>query len=309
MPPETILSVDLDPVGCYHAIHGLPPPAPGPCPVLERCLPRFLDLFARLGARATFFVVGHSAAAARAAGGVAWANLRRARDEGHEVAHHSFAHAYDMVRWPRARILDDLRRGSEVLAALGERPVGFRAPGYTHDPNLLAALIDEGFRYDSSRLPAPAYYLAKLAVISAMALAGRCSASQVRGAGAFFGSSAPRRIVGGRLWEVPISVTPALRLPYVGTFLLAGPWPLREHLRIWARARGRVHLELHGLDLADAAADDLAPELVRRQPELRVPLQRKISRLEAFLAAREPARSIRAWLDTAAEGAKATRTR
>ncbi len=54
------ISVDLDPLACYHAIHGLPPPAIGPELALVRWLPRFVELFAELGVRATFFVVGES---------------------------------------------------------------------------------------------------------------------------------------------------------------------------------------------------------------------------------------------------------
>ena len=54
------VSVDLDALGCYYRIHALPgaPPEPARFAVLRRCLPRFADLFARHGVRATFFVVG-----------------------------------------------------------------------------------------------------------------------------------------------------------------------------------------------------------------------------------------------------------
>ena len=59
----TLVSVDLDDVGCYHAIHGLPPPSQQQLGnVLERCLPRFLELFGQLNVLATFFVIGRDLA-------------------------------------------------------------------------------------------------------------------------------------------------------------------------------------------------------------------------------------------------------
>jgi hypothetical protein len=36
------------------------------------------------------------------------------------------------------------------------------------------------------------------------------------------------------------------------------------------------NFELHGIDLADAVADGIPPELVARQPDLRLPLARKL---------------------------------
>src|SRR3569623_2737546 len=54
------VSVDLDAVACYWRIHALPgaPPEEARRLILRRCLPRFGELFARAGVKATFFVVG-----------------------------------------------------------------------------------------------------------------------------------------------------------------------------------------------------------------------------------------------------------
>src|SRR5690606_5927288 len=96
----TILSVDLDDLACYHAIHGLPPPAPEQAGVvLERCLPRFLRLLNELGARATFFVVGRDLERDMQGGGHGAALLGLAARSGHELANHSYSHAYDLVDW------------------------------------------------------------------------------------------------------------------------------------------------------------------------------------------------------------------
>ena len=278
-----LVSVDLDPIGCYHAIHGLPPPpAEHADVVLSRALPRFLELFAELDARVTFFVVGADAEAALAKGG--GEALAGAVAAGHELGNHSHAHPYDLVRRPVEEIRADLARCDALLRTLGADPVGFRAPGYTHDAALLAEVERLGYRYDSSALPSPTYYAAKLAAIGWHALHGRRSQSLARTLGALFGARTPHRV--GGLVELPISVLGPLRLPLVGTFVLAGPAWMRRTLVHHALREDDVHLELHGLDLADADADPIDERLHRLQPELRTPLPSRRERLLELLQQR-----------------------
>ncbi len=287
---STILSVDLDDVACYHAIHGLPAPAPEVAgAVLERCLPRFLELLDELGSRATFFVVGRDLQRDLQAGGRGAAILKQALAAGHELGNHSYAHAYDLIKWAPSAIYEDLRRCDTLLRGLGARPQGFRAPGYTHDVTLLQQVGALGYRYDSSLLPSPSYYLAKLAAIGWTAVRGRSSQSLVKGWQSFVGPQRPHFMPGCGLWEVPVSVSPVLRLPMVGTFVLGagGALLMRE-----ARERRYLHLELHGLDLADELGDGYGAALRRVQPELRTPLTSRLERLRGLLTARGPTASI-----------------
>jgi len=294
----TLVSVDLDDLACYHAIHGLEPPsATQQRIVIEHCLPRYLDLFDDLGVRATFFVIGRDLARDLEAGGRGADLLRRALAAGHELANHSYAHAYDLVRWPKARIAEDLHACDRLLREIGAPVVGFRAPGYTHNVSLLGQVAALGYRYDSSALPSPPYYLAKLGVMASMAIRGRHSRSMARGWQSFMGSRQPRYMSQLKLWEVPMSVSPYLRLPLIGTVLLAGPALLASVLRDVAARQPYCHLELHGLDLADPgdehkAGDGYAPELLTRQPELQVPLTVRLERLRALLRARGDVRPI-----------------
>lgn len=280
---RTLVSVDLDDVACYHAIHGLPAPDPAMRGlVLERCLPRFLDLFGALGVRATFFVVGRDLDRDLGERGRGAELLRAALTEGHELANHSYAHAYDLVTWPSGAMRADLQACDAVLRALGADPRGFRAPGYTHDERLLAQVRTLGYAYDSSALPSPPYYAAKLGALVLYALVRRPSQSLARGARAFLGPRSPHRRADG-LWELPISVTPGLRLPLIGTSLLCTPEPIARRLVAAARELGDLHIELHGLDLADGERDGYASPLRHRQPELRAPLDLKRRRLESLL--------------------------
>jgi len=289
---STILSLDLDDLACYHAIHGLDePPAEHARLALEVWLPRFLDLFAELDVRATIFVIGRDLERDLDDGGRGAANLRRALTEGHELANHSHAHAYDLHTWSPAEIAADLRRCDRLLRRLGGAPLGFRAPGYTHDRDLLLQVAGLGYRYDSSLLPSPSYYAAKLGVLGIRRLRGRRSASQVGGARSFIGPTAVHFLPELDLWEMPISVSRGLRLPLTGTFLLPDSPPMLtriqgQALRREAATMRHLHLELHAIDLADADADGLAPELVARQRDLGTPLSRRLERLVELLKAR-----------------------
>jgi peptidoglycan-N-acetylglucosamine deacetylase len=290
---STIVSLDLDDVACYHAIWGLPEPQPQTARLaLEVWLPRFLDLFAKLHVRATIFVIGRDLERDLAAGGRGAANLTRAIAEGHELANHSHAHAYDMHRWPAAKIAADLRRCDTLLRDLGATPKGFRAPGYTHDRNLLLQVSSLGYAYDSSLLPSPTYYLAKLGVLGLRRIRGRRSVSQLDGVRSFLGSTAVHYLPEVGLWEVPISVSSTLKLPLIGTFLLGDAPPMLprasgEALRREAAATPHLHLELHAIDLADPEVDGVDSEVVKRSRELKTPLERRLGRLEKLLEARE----------------------
>jgi hypothetical protein len=298
---ETLVSVDLDGPGCYHAIHGLSgPDGSASGAVLRRTVPRMLDVLESAGSRATFFVIGRDVEEDRAAGGAGAEVLRRAAALGHELANHGYAHAYDLVRWSREEQLEDLRRCDALLRELGARPEGFRAPGYTHDAHLLAVVRELGYRYDSSALPSPTYWIAKAAAIASLALRGRRSASLLRGVGSFLGPRGPHTRSDAGLVELPMTTSPLLRVPVIGTTLICGPAPLRGWLRGVVGRRPYVHLELHAIDLADAAADGWDPRLVAQRPELRTPVAERAKRLREFLLSRgggRPCREARALRD------------
>ena len=293
-PSTTLISVDLDDVACYHAIHGLPPPSEEQRGlILERCLPRYLLLFDELNVRATFFVIGRDLERDLNEGGKGAELLKQALAAGHELANHSYEHAYDMVTQPSEVIFEDIYRCDRLLRSIGARPVGFRAPGYTHDRNLLEQVSAMGYRYDSSRLPSPIYYFAKVGAISWMTSRGEETVAMRRGWQSFVGPSKPHYMPKVGLWEIPISVSPGLRLPMVGTFVLSGPSALAHQAAI----RGFLHLELHGIDLADPGSDGHAGDgydraLCKRQPELRTSLKKRRDRLRTLLEARGGGMSI-----------------
>src|SRR5690606_13508882 len=159
-----------------------------------------------------------------------------------------------------------------------------------------AQVAAQGYRYDSSSLPAPLYYAAKRGVMAWMRLRGRRSASHDGGFASFLGPRHPHFMPELGLWEVPMSVSSVGRLPLIGTTLLGGPDLLSTRLRNEAARRSSLVLELHGLDLADADADGLDPALCAKEPVLAVPLTQRRERLRQLLVARGGGGSISAGL-------------
>jgi hypothetical protein len=295
-PPRRVcsVSVDLDPLSCYYRIHALgktPPPELADV-ILRRAVPRFLDVFARNRVRATFFVVASELDAPGASGKAARALVRDMLAAGHEVASHSYEHAYDMARWPASRAHHEIGRAHAVLTdAMGAPPAGFRAPGYDLSAAMLDALAAHGYLYDSSIFPAPGYYAAKAVVMAGLALAGRASGavmidpcSQLAPCDPYRPSTrAPWRRGQSPLVELPIAVTPGLRVPAIGTSLLLAPTAVRSRLIDSMRKRAFFNFELHGIDLVDADRDGIPAEVVARQPDLRVSLAGKQRAFEATL--------------------------
>lgn len=279
------VSVDLDEIDCYAAIHGLTPP-PETHAIYDRAVPRLAELFDSMGIRATFFAIGKDLA--RTENGK---TLRALHQSGHEIANHSMNHYYDLTRRSAVEMRDEVREGIDSIErAVGERPVGFRAPGYTINDVLVSVLGECGVSYDSSVFPCPAYWFAKTSAIGAISIRGRKSHSIVDDPRVLSAPADPYRMGepywrgGSGLVELPIGVTRNVtgRLPFIGTSVaLAGETGAKWLARAIA-GRPLVSLELHGIDLADSREDGL-DWLAPHQPDLRKTAQQKRAALVSAL--------------------------
>lgn len=285
------VSVDLDEIGCYRAIHGLPVrPDVAAHAVYDVALSRIAAFADELEIPLTVFAIGRDLGRERSAEGL----RALARRAGVEVENHSFSHRYDLSLLSRPEIASDVRRGADVIAsAVDRRPVGFRAPGYMVSDALFDALEDEAVAFDASVFPSPVYQTAKLGVMAYQHLAGRSSASVVGDAvGMIRAPADPYRP--GRPWprrgtrpivELPIAVTRGPRLPLIGTSAaLAGERGARWLARACA-GRPLVSFELHAIDFLDEGDDlhGLAPY----QRDLRIPVEDKRRRLAAVVTTLE----------------------
>lgn len=283
------VSIDLDEVPCYCAIHGLPIPGDARATAIyDRALPRLLALLDERGIRATLFVVARDLERPEVV-----TVLRDAVARGHEIGSHSLSHRYDLTRLPRERIRREVREATELLeSGLGVRPRGFRAPGYTITDELFEELVGDGYTYDSSVFPCPAYYGAKALAIGLHRMRGRRSRSLVDDPRVLTAPADPYRIGapyprrGTGLVELPIGTTSdaSFRAPYIGTSVVLAPPAVARALTALASPRPLVNLELHGIDLADADEDDLT-FLAPFQPDLRKSAADKRTSLVAALDA------------------------
>ncbi len=278
MTRRLAVNVDVDSLDLYHAIHGIDSAAAGD-EAWEVGVPRFVELFARRGLKATFFVV--AADLERAGPRRVAAKLVEA---GHELASHTWSHPYDLIRRSRAEIESEIAAAEAPLEALRRRRVaGFRAPGYNISADVLEVLAERGYAYDSSLLPCPPYYAARAAMIAGMRLTGRKSRSIVGDPRSAFGPRTPHRTTSGLL-ELPMTVLPGARIPLIGTTLAMmgelGATALRPLL---SRMRF-VNLEFHAIDLMDFA-DLPGSNLPRYQPDLRRMVRQKRPAYDAVLRA------------------------
>jgi hypothetical protein len=278
------VSVDLDEIGHYHAIHGLAAPGARVARlVYEVALGRIGEVAERRGLPVTLFAIGRDLAGGGAAA------IRGMSERGHSVENHSLSHRYDLTRLGRDEMVAEVRGGADAIERVtGRRPVGFRAPGYTVGDALFDVLEDCGVAFDSSVFPCPSYWAAKALVLASMRARGKSSASVLDTPRVMFAPSRPYRP--GASWhergsraflELPIQVTPWARLPFIGTsIMLAGIRGARLLARMLAH-EPFVNLELHGIDFLDAT--DGLTDLTPHQPELRRPLTTRLAALEAAL--------------------------
>lgn len=113
---------------------------------------RILDLLDRYGIEATFFVPGMVIEAR-------WRLCEEILKRGHEIAHHSWSHAW-IVNLTPDQERDEMARGIDIIERLtGRKPAGWRSPAAEFSPITLQLLIENGFRYSSNYFDDDSPYL------------------------------------------------------------------------------------------------------------------------------------------------------
>jgi len=117
---------------------------------VERNTEKFLEICEAKGVRATFFVLGWVADRFPTL-------VRRIVAEGHELACHGYSHQLIYTQSRKVFAEETLRAKSVLEDVSGVAVLGYRAASYSITKKSLWALeylIDAGFRYDSSIIPA-----------------------------------------------------------------------------------------------------------------------------------------------------------
>ncbi len=289
------VSIDVDGLHHYARIHGRSEfdlDAHAKRAVAEKAIPRFLELME--GIQGTLFVIGEDLREASFA-----ASISTAAEAGHELGSHSFAHDYTMSRKPRRLIAEDLANAHQALSRIGVPPVGFRAPGYTLSANLLQEVAAKGYQYDSSAFASTPYFAAKALVMGWLALRGRPSRSILDTTAVLQSPrepyhpdlQSPYRRGQASLLELPISVAPVTRLPFIGTLISTLPTSVTRAVQASLRATPLLNLELHAIDFLDAS-DGVPKWLEKAQPDVRVPVSEKMRRFKHVVRAMASERQL-----------------
>ena len=218
--PLASLSLDLDNKWSYMKTHGdagwerLPS-------YLDVVVPRVLNILKKRSLEITFFVVGQDAALDSN-----HAVLRSIAEDGHEIGNHSFHHEPWLHLYSRGQLEEELTRAEDAIeSATGERPIGFRGPGFSLSGDVIDVLTHRGYLYDASTFPtflgplARAYYFMK----------SRLSEQQHQERKNLFGSlrdglrplNAYRwNCPAGTLLEIPVTTMPGSRLPIHVSYLI-----------------------------------------------------------------------------------------
>ena len=220
--PLASLSLDLDNQWSYMKTHGDPGWESFPS-YFDILIPRVLHFLQELNLTITFFIVGQDAVFDKnreALGAIAAA--------GHEIGNHSFHHQPWLHLYTEQQIEDELARTEEHLERVtGQRPLGFRGPGFSLSTATLQVLARRGYLYDASTLPtflgplARAYYF--------MHTRTRFSAEERQRRQALFGTLRdglrPIRpyqwqLDIGPLTEIPVTTMPIFKVPIHVSYLL-----------------------------------------------------------------------------------------
>lgn len=255
--PPAFIHVDCDGLWAVQSCYGkeMLPSAPGD-PFWLEGIPNALSLFGELEIPATLFVIGADLQI-----NAHQQLIRQSVEAGHEIASHSMTHDLNLRHAPEAFVRDELALSTQMIDVITGKPaLGFRAPGFSFKPAHLPLIRGMGYLYDSSLFPS----LWGPALRTARRMLGSGEGPKQSPYGGWrdgWKSRTPHAIKTdwGPLIEIPVSLTPHLRLPAHASFaLLRSTDRAFENIVQWHAKRGIPFVWLiHLIDLCDTENLDL----------------------------------------------------
>lgn len=219
--PIAGLSLDLDNQWSYMKIHGDPGWEDYPS-YLDIFIPHVLKILDELQLKITFFIVGQDAVRDQNA-----EYIKQIVDNGHEVGNHSFNHESWLHLYPKDQIEQEIVQAEEAIEKVtGEKPIGFRGPGFSWSPDLLNVLYDHQYLYDASTLPTYIGPLARMYYFWKSDLTKKEKKDRKKLFGSFidgFRSVKPYYWHLGKemdLLEIPVTTMPVFKIPFHLSYLM-----------------------------------------------------------------------------------------
>ena len=264
---KAILTVDVDTLNDYAYTYSIRHHK-YPDLIYEKALPRLLELLEKYRLRATFFVVGRDLEQKQH---IPMVKLIAKR---HEIANHSFSHRHDFEKLSAALQEEEIVKCHEIVKKkLKITMKGFRAPGYNINENSLKILSKLHYSYDSSIFPTSLLPILKLSIM--LKSKGRHKSSGGGSIGSMFSKTGPYKDQLYNILEIPVSVTPLLRLPVMGTFnVTTGKSLLRLSLALLKKYKRVINYEIHPIEFLELDKDQI-PKEFGVHPGLKINLRRK----------------------------------
>lgn len=244
---------------------------------------RFLEKF---NAKSTLFMVGNDF---RQPQNIPY--IKALHTEGHEIANHSLTHAQGF-RLLSAEEKEAELAGMETLCqqVIGQKPVGFRSPGWNIGDDTLPILKKRGYIYDSSIHPSSINPLLKFMHWKTMSGKEGGDRTTLGHWHYMLAPIAPYFTAEDKLGrkgksdfiEFPVTVLPIIRLPFFATFTLATGLALFKASHKLLKSFGLpIQYQFHLSDFVDYNRPELANQLpadggVYVPQALKMPLEEKM---------------------------------
>ncbi len=219
--PLAAISLDLDNQWSYMKIHGDEGWEKYPS-YFDIFVPHVLDLLDELDLKITFFIVGKDTEREENR-----KYLRMITDRGHSVGNHSYNHESWLQSYSKEEIEKEIIAAEEAIVnATGQKPDGFRGPGFSWSLDLLRVLEKRGYVFDASTFPtylgplARRYYFMK----------SDLSKEEKKARKELFGkfSEGFRKLKpyyhdlgdGKKLAELPVTTMPVFKIPFHLSYLI-----------------------------------------------------------------------------------------
>ena len=219
--PIAGISLDLDNQWTYMKIHGDEGWDQYPS-YFNIFVPHVRDVLDELNLKITFFIVGKDSESEENR-----KYLKMITARGHEVGNHSYHHESWLQTYSYEKIEKEIREAEEAIEHVtGQKPTGFRGPGFSWSKDLLKVLENRGYKYDASTLPTYLGPLARMYYFQKSDLSKEEKKARKELFGKF--SEGFRKLKpykwdlgeGKSITEIPVTTMPVFKFPFHLSYLI-----------------------------------------------------------------------------------------
>jgi len=228
-----------------------------------------LKFFDEFGIKTTLFVIGKDLIPAQNTEAIL-----KAVEKGHEIANHSMNHVQGFRLLNKQEKEKELQQAEKIIIEKTKiKPVGFRAPGWNINDEMVEILKKNDYLYDSSIFPS--FLNIPLKVLHYLTMSSRPFPDRTTLGSLKYSLSSPfphkvsKNSLSKKgqqpLIEFPVSVTPIIRLPFFATFQLKTGLNLFKFsyqlMKTWQRP---IIYEFHLFDFVDFDLPGFADQIPKK---------------------------------------------